>query len=247
MRRMIWAASVAALLAVSAAPMTASAETDAAPKAKAKAEKPVRLYGEMAVIAKEIQLTPEQQESLQAIAKERDSQYNAWRKQHTERYAKAMADSKSEDAATQKAGKDELAKYRKESTEITAPFDAKAVGLLTAEQRSQYEGAKIAASVERTFSRRKITLTDDQKAKLRELSIAQTKTLDPSDAKAARTAYMNVSKEATASVLTDEQRGQMMPSSSAKPAAEKPAAKPKAKAKKAAPADDDAAGEDDNM
>lgn len=256
MRHMLWATSIAALLAVTGTALPTQAETAPAGKNKAAAKQPAEkatksaLFGEYTTMAKELNLTPEQISKLEAIAAEHKKASSAWSASNKEALAQASADSKSADEATKKAGKEKSAALRKEAAEASKSYTDKALALLTTEQRSQYDAAKLAAISERSFKRSKIEFTPEQTAKIKSLAAEALKGVDTNDAKALGAASSKLTSQIKESVLTSEQASQI-PAAAAKPAAkagsatkDAPKAKPAAKKANKAEAAEDEDAED---
>lgn len=244
MRHMLWATSIAALLAVSGSALPLQAETAPAGKDKAAAKQKMEkapksaLYGEYAMMAKDLNLTPEQTSKLEALAAEHKKASAEWSNSNKEALTQASADAKSSDEATKKTGKEKSASLRKEMMEASKAYSDKALAILTPEQRTQFHANKLAAASERSFKSSKIEFTAEQSAKIKALAADALKGVDTSDDKAVRAAGAKLTSQIKENVLTSEQAS-LVPAPAVKAgSATKAAPKAKPAVKKSPKADD---------
>lgn len=218
---------------LAAAPLLAAQGKADKPKEKAP---PSALRGEYAIMASECKLSDEQKAQLEVAVKAKADATGAWdkanatkledlRKQQADAREKKDADALKRIAGEMKALTDERAKIETEQ-------QAAIVGVLTADQRTAWEGFKIYRQAMARFKRAE--LTDEQTAKVRALCDQAGKDLAAvqGDAAAVRKGQADIQKKLAASieadVLTAEQREKLKappPPKPEKPKAPAPEAK----------------------
>ena len=211
-------------------------------KGKSKGES---LRGEYAIMAKELNLTPDQEAKLKEKDKAKRQALAKWHKANDEKVKELTAAMKQarkdKDAAKTKEIAQQLKELQAEREKIQADTQASIMEMLTKDQQATWAGFHAYRGVMARL--RKVKLTDDQKASARELCTASGVELaecgsDRKGKKAKAAICKKLVEEVVRDVLTDEQREQLKKTGGA-PKGDKKGKKGK-KDKGEAPAEDPA-------
>jgi hypothetical protein len=220
MKRITMSVAVLAML-VMAAPSTINAADDAKPKKKAaakgdkaKGKKGQQVKGYWGIVASFIKLTDEQKPKYMEIVKAQGAANKGLQ----------------EKAKAAKGDKDAQKKLREERAKISADTKAKITALLTDEQEDALAGYNLYTQMMRAVS--KADVSDDQKAKIKDASLAAGKSYRAAgkDKKVAAAARNDLRSNVVKDILTADQRTKVQDAAKAKASKPKPKkgdAKPK--------------------
>lgn len=223
-----WSAEPAAVKPVKADKKAAAAEKPAKPALKG-------VYG---IMATELKLSDEQIAKISEKVQARDQAIKAWDAANAEKLAEAKkaqaAAEESKNADAIKAAKAKVADLNKDRAKISDAAQQDIMSVLTADQAATWAAYNMHTGMMRRFS--KAQLTDEQKAKCKELCMAQATQigkLKPDDKKALDAIRAQVAKTIEETVLTAQQRellnAQAAPAKDAKDAKPAKPAKPETK------------------
>ena len=240
MKRVCWLLSLLTVLALICAPGLAQ---QAGEQPKVKKEKPATqpagvLRGEQAMMVSECQLTEEQKAKLEEAVKAHQTALEAWKKEHGQEMKDAeQAAKEKNDEAAMKAAKEKMAALRADMTKLEKDRNETIQAILTPEQKEKWAAFQLNRTVLSVMGRAKVELTEDQKAKIKEMCAKTCKDVAAMPAeqeKEKKQAVADLHKAIAEQVLTAEQKAQLekKPERTTKT---KPAEEPKAAPAKAAP------------
>jgi len=164
--------------------------------------------GEYAILVAECGLTDEQKEQVQAKIQATKEAIAQWEQEHGE---KAKELQKAMKEAKEAGNKEEMKRLGQELKTLMTErrrLQQTMTGVLevlTPEQRTKWAGFRLYRQMMMRY--KKVGLTEEQTAKVREMANAAAKELgDPSDEKAARKAAVTLREDVEQNVLTAEQR-----------------------------------------
>lgn len=203
MKKFAWVLCGVAVLTLACPTMAAKDDKKAADKAGKKKEGKGALKGYYAIMSSVLDLSDEQKAQLTGKIEARNAALKAWDEgEKGQKFAELIKKSKDADKEIRK----EVTALRKERAEVTASHQAKIMDVLTAEQKTTWEGHQLYTQMMRQF--KKLAPTEAQEGKIRTLCAAKAADAQAAagDAKALRKIRTDLAASITADVLTDEQR-----------------------------------------
>ncbi len=220
-----------AVMLVLAVAMTST--TALCAKKEKKAKGPKGLRGEYAIMAKVLNFTEAQKTQLAATLTACADEAKTWREANAEKLAeikKQQAEAKkNKDKDAMKKIAEQSKALRAEEAKIKGKSIAAAKALLTADQKTKWDGFVVYRQIMRRL--KKAELTDEQDKKVREMCQAKAAGILGAEKKAQSKAYRELGTAIIESVLTAEQKAKL----TAKPPKKDPADKKPRKGKKDKP------------
>jgi hypothetical protein len=174
----------------------------------------VALSDQVATMTKELSLSDADAAKIKAKVEQTTAAVDKWDKDNADKLKELRAAKKGDDqAAADKAGTDAKA-LQQERAKILADGEIEVELVLTAEQRTAWQGYKLSLLAKRQLG--KLTLTDDQVAQVRTMCNDAAKQMaSATEDKAKNKARKQLMADIQAKVLTDAQREQLAPKDAA--------------------------------